>query len=207
MSASKKKQFERLLLERLTPILSDDGFVGNDLKWIRNVDPVINCIEVQSRSDSKACCVNLGVHLTFLPNATGSLIVDIQSYSSVDCEIRGRLTSQAEGDQWWEYEMLEPAIDDLIDSYLDHGQNFFERFAKFPHPFVDIGPDSLDDDVVSSLFPVMTKVRMVLLLARVHDFLGNSALAKQFGQIGIDLIGGGMGPKAAFRKILRSHTT
>ena len=59
--------------------LQAEGFIGEPGKWKRFRNPVINCIEIQSRSDQEACSVNLGVHFVFLPSAGSSSGVDLLS--------------------------------------------------------------------------------------------------------------------------------
>lgn len=69
------------------PVLREAGFDGQGLCWRRLREPFIDCVDIQSRSDDAACCVNLGEHLTFLPIAGGSSAPDIEAMTLVDCEL------------------------------------------------------------------------------------------------------------------------
>jgi hypothetical protein len=149
--------------------------------------------------------VNLGVHFAFLPGAGNSSGVEFSSISQPDCEIQKRLAWNGDSDCWWDYNSPEESANDIAACYLENGVPFFEKFKDFPAPFVSIRPDEFDDDAYCSLFPLLTKVRKVLLLARVHDFLGNVDLATQFAQLGENIAGRAVGPRAAFREILRKY--
>lgn len=197
--------FAAMLERHLAPALHADDFVGQGWEWSRLRDPVVNCIQIQPRSDHIACCVNLGVHLTFLPVAGGSSRSEWPNISQPDCEIKHRLAWEGESEHWWMYEDAEDAVSDLVACCQKHGKAFFDQFGQFPRPFVDIAPEDVGNESVAKLFPVMTKVRKVLLLARVHDYLGNAEQAVQFSQIGKETAGPAVGPKAAFRELLRKY--
>ena len=205
VATAMKNHFLEMLDGELSPVLQADGFGGQEREWKRHHDPVINCVEVQLRSDQAACTVNLGAHLTFLPVAGGSSPVLFDTITEADCEIQSRLAWQSEPEHWWGFDSPEESVADLVACYREQGKAYFERFVNFPHPFVDIAPDNLDDDDVSTLFPIMTRVRKILLIARVHEHLGDAANAVRFAKLGKEVAGMAIGPKAAFRDILRRY--
>lgn len=200
-----EKHFALLLERRLAPVLIADDFLGQDWTWSRLRQPVINCIQIQPRSDRIACSINLGVHLTLLPVAGGSHRIEWPKVSQPHCEIQSRLAWEGESEHWWRYEDGEDAVNDLVGCYQKHGKAFFGQFDNFPHPFVDIEPSDIGGETVARLFPIMTKVRKLLLLARVHDYLGDSERTVQFSHIGKETAGPAAGPKAVFRELLRKY--
>jgi len=193
------------LSNQLQELFRSYGFTGERGEWRHVGDPEICCIGIQERSDNAAFCVNLGVHLAFLPVAGQSGAPDVNSITTVDCEIMSRLGWRDESEHWWEFKSLESSVADVIACYEEHGRSYFDRFSNFPHPFVDIGVDDLDNDDVSTLFPIMTRVRKLLLIARVYDYLDDSKSAVYFSRIGLDAAGRAVAPKVAFRAILKKH--
>ncbi len=207
MPSTTKRQFAALLECRLAPDLRSDGFVMDDSQWSRIRRPVINCIQVQSRRDDLACCANLGVHLTFLPKVWESQCSDSNHFVLQDCEIQTRLAWEGETDHWWIYDEAENAVTDLVACYHEQGKPFFARFQKFPYPFVDISLDDIrSGELVEKLGVGMTKIRAVLLLARVHDYLGNADMVTQLSRMGQQIAGRAVGPKVAFRELLHKYS-
>lgn len=206
MAGKNATRFARVLEPRLVPVLRADGFTSQHNGWIRLGDPVINWLDVQSRSDDEACCVNLGVHLTFLPPHQGSEGSTIASeIAQGDCELSYRLTWNGECDHWWPYDLGAEAAADLVICYEGPGRALFERFASFPDPFVNISPDNFDDAALSDLLP-LTETRKLLLLTRIHDYLGNAQFAVRFSEMGLDVANKiASGPRYAFKNILRKH--
>ncbi len=200
--ASEGSVFRELLKTRLGPVLCADGFARIGKEWQRIVGPLINCLNVQNKSDNAACCVNLGVHLAFLPTFTSS-VSGSKPIDPADCEISDRLCWEGEPDHWWPYADGERAADDLVACYERRGRDYFALFARFPRPFVDVELPDFRDKATTDLFPMMTKVRKALLLARVHDHLGNAEKAVEFSRFGESIAGRGLKP--AFEAILRKH--
>lgn len=206
MAGKNTKRFAKVLEPRLAPILRADGFAWQHNGWMRLRDPVINWLDVQSKSDDESCCVNLGVHMRFLPRPGGSgdgtVASDIQRGC---CEISYRLTWEDELDHWWSYDSGEVAAADLVACYEERGRPVFERFASFPHPFVEMVPDDVNDAALSELLSMSTSAQ-ILFLARVHDFLGNSDLAIRFCEMGLAVTSKmASGARFAFKKILQKN--
>lgn len=193
--------FER----HVVPLLDADGFTGSNGTWRRTIESVINCVEIQVKSDKSACCVNLGVHFTFLPVVGGSQGVDIDNLLQSDCELKTRLAWEGESGHWWPFDDAERNAIDMAACFTQIGKAFFARFSQFPHPFLDIDLKDIASDANSNLFPMMTKVRKVLLLARIHDYLGHADAVVPLCNLGIEVAGMASGPKAAFRDLLRKY--
>src|SRR5947209_5273233 len=137
MADSQVSRFHEQLQKRLEPALGADGFTRVGEEWQRIGDPVINCLQVQTKSDNTACCVNLGVHLAFLPTFTSS-VPGSKPIDPPDCEIMNRLCWEGEVDHWWPYADEVRAANDLVACYERRGRDYFALFARFPHPFVEI---------------------------------------------------------------------
>lgn len=190
----------------LTPVLLADGFAAQHNGWMRLREPVINWLDVQARMAGGSCCVNLGVHMTFLPPHHGSEGSTVASeLRQADCDIFFRLTWEDELDHWWSYDADELAADDLVACYEERGRPVFERYASFPQPFVDITPDTFDDTALHELLP-LSKTGKILLLARLHDYLGNAQLAVRFSEMGLTVTPKfASGARFALKNILRKH--
>lgn len=198
-----KTEFMARIESDLVPALQEAGFEGQGMCWKRIREPFIDCVEIQTRSDDAACCVNLGEHLTFLPVAGGSAAPDIETMTSVDCEMKGRLAANGEPEHWWKFENASGEVADLIECFRLHGESFFGKYQEFPRPFVDLEMAAIDGDAAIEMLPMMTKVRRILLIARVYDYLGDSERALAWAEFGKENSGMAVGPKAAFREIAR----
>ena len=189
----------------ISPMLEVDEFVSSNGMWLRSTGLIINCVELQLKGDKQACCVNLGVHFTFIPPVGKSQLVAISELSQPECEIKSRLAWQGEADHWWSFGDAQQQATDMISCYEQEGRPFFHRFSQFPHPFADIELGEIATETTAAFFPGMTKVRMVLLLARIHDHLGHRDKVLSLCNFGIEVAGMASGPKAAFRDLLRKY--
>jgi hypothetical protein len=55
------------------------------------------------------------------------------------------------------------------------------------------------------MLPTMTRVRRILLIARVYDHLRDGSHALAWAEFGKEYAGMAVGPKAAFRDIVRKY--
>lgn len=201
-----KTDFMESLGRNLVPILREAGFGGQSPCWTRIREPFIDCVDVQTRSDDAACCVNLGEHLTFLPVAAGSRTPNVETMTTVDCEMKRRLAPKGYPEHWWSFENVPAETADLINCFQAHAEEFFGQYRNFPKPFTDLELADIDSDVaIEMLFPMMTKIRRILLIARVYDHLQDRASSLAWAEFGIANAGMAVGPKAAFRQIVRKY--
>ena len=70
---------------------------------------------------------------------------------------------------------------------------------------MDIEIDNIDSEEVIELMPLTTKVRRILLIARVFDHLGDGKQAVAWAELGKQHAGMAVGPKAALRAIVRKY--
>jgi hypothetical protein len=199
------KAFATHLFQSLVPMIEADGFHGKPWDWKKLLDPAIFCINFQPRSDRKACCINLGVHFSFLPIAGESQVAaNIEAITAVNCEIKKRLAPANEVDHWWVFS--DPAsIRDLAQCYATCALPFFAGYSNFPRPFLDISPSDVSTDRANFIFPMMTKARRLLFLARVHNFLVNRELAVAFCEKGIETAGMASLLRPTFQEILKKN--
>lgn len=189
----------------LAPALKEMGFSRRRQFWKRVREPFIDCVGIQTRSDNAACCVNLGEHLTFLPIAGGSAMPHTETMRPVDCEIRKRLAPGEDVDHWWKFDNAAAEVANLIRSVQTDGEAFFAKYRRFPTPFTDLKMAEIDTDRAFELLPMMTKTRRILLIARVYDHLGDGGRAVAWAEFGMANVGMGVGPKVAFREIVKKY--
>jgi Domain of unknown function (DUF4304) len=187
-------------LRRLLPLR---GFQGRDLKYRKQDGHVVSCLAVQEHSSEERCCVDLGVHLDFLPAVGGSDAVPLEVMGVTLCEIRRRLAPRPDlEDFWWAYGQA-GAREGLTAALEAHGLPFFARFEAFPDYWLNISREDLRGGTFAIRLPGMTRVRAALLLARVHAFLGNGAKCREFAAYGLEITPAvATGPKRAFRELL-----
>lgn len=196
------KEFLLAVRDHLSPRLESTGFESSELAWRRFRNPYVDCVEIQIRSDQRACCVNLGLHLSFLPAAGTKTSIDPARLQLIDCEIRSRATRNGESDSWWEFKNDPSEVDCLVSCAMKNVELFFGKYRDFPQPFLDFEPSDLASEEMTALLPAMTKVRRTLFLARLHEHLGDHKRAKFWSQFGLEHAGMASGPKAEFREIL-----
>lgn len=195
-------KFAAFVPESALQVLSDSGFAGTNLVWTRARPPFIDCVEFQLRSDKVAYCVNLGVHLDFLPSPSGECRA---VESQADCEIKLRLSIKEGTDQWWDIDR--GSDQEVLDCLRDRGFQFFNRFSELPGPLSALTPKSIDGKESKNLLPGMTRVRRVLLMSRIYKHLGDTDKTLQWARLGEQIAGMAVGPKVAFQNIIRELET
>jgi hypothetical protein len=188
MNFDARQTFMDALRQRFYPRLRAEGFKGSGQNLRRVVGPVIQVINIQGSRHGGSCCVNLGIHLQFLPTVLGAL-PEAKTMDEPSCEFRRRLGRENESDHWWEYGSSEAEAQasaaDLISLYFDRGAPFFARWADFPGPFEDVTVEQIARGDVNGLPGHKTQVRAALAMARIHEYLGNADLARSFALLGI----------------------
>ncbi|MBL8891048.1 MAG: DUF4304 domain-containing protein [Planctomycetaceae bacterium] len=203
----KKSEFVNSVENMLCAELTHRGFVSRGRSWIRVRGPFIDCVDVQIRSDERACCVNLGEHLSFLPCAGTSRQFDIKTSSSIDCEMKSRLAPDDLSDYWWDLKSGLEGLDSLVRCFRDGAFVFFDRYVDFPLPFTKLTIEEIDSDTAIRLMPTMTKIRRVLLMSRVYAYLEDHTNAEMWARFGSENCGVAVGLKASFQEIIRNLST
>ena len=100
-----KEIFYNQLKEEFIPLLRDSGFTGSGQHFRRIKGEVVNAINIQNNKYGGSCCVNLGLHFTFLPACwDGMKILEPKKIKEVDCEFRTRLSPKGKSDYWWKFD-------------------------------------------------------------------------------------------------------
>jgi hypothetical protein len=168
--------------------------------WNRRQDDELNVIQLQEHSVKKSFCVNLGIHYTFLPKAGTEAPLDGDQIEVPDCELKLRLTDQATvKDQWWP--IAASSVDQVADLVCSRGLPIFDSY-RLDGPIAGMDGKSIESGN-PSLLASITKVRACLLLARMHERLGNRDKSIDAATIGVKLAGMAVGPKKALKDILK----
>lgn len=167
--------------------------------WHRRRGDERNVIHLQMRSSRESFCVNLGIHYDFLPKAALESPLDHEQIELVDCELRLRLTDQPENlDQWWP--IATTSLAPVVELVRTRGLSIFDSY-RLDGPIAAMHGKRIEAGDLG-LLASMTKVRSCLLLARMHECLGNRDRSIEAAEIGIRLAGMAVGPKKALRDVL-----
>ena len=186
-------RFHDLLKRDLAPLLRGDGFKGSGTTFRRINGEVIHVINIQGSKYGGQCCVNLGLHYSFLPTAGGDRVTDPKKLREYHCDFRDRVHEAHESDHWWPYGTTEAeseaSIANLLDMYRRRGASFFKEFEPFPAVFEKITPAELDAGDLSK-FPIeMTQLHAAITIARIMEHLGQTAKCRRFAEVGLRHLG------------------
>ena len=185
----------------MTDVLIEAGFRRRKAgTWNRCSGEKLNVIQFQKRSAEQLFCVNLGVHYAFLPIAGAETPVDRKKIAIADCELRFRLTDQATAyDQWWP--IAPSSVAPVAELVRNRALPLFASY-RLDGAITTIGGPDVENEK-ADLLASMTKSRACLLLARVHQHLGNREKCVEVAEIGLKLVGPmASGPRKAFKDIL-----
>jgi hypothetical protein len=192
MATDERKLFLGALREVLGPQLRADGFRGSGANYRRFRDPVIQIINVQGSRDGGECCVNLGVHLAFLPTVAGQP-PDPRKLTESECEFRRRLTPEGLQDQWWSYGWDEPSSKEsatrLAALFREYGKPHLDAWSAFPGLYAAVTVDDLEVRRLGALPGWQTSARAALAFARVHAHLNRRERAREFAEWGLKHLG------------------
>jgi hypothetical protein len=188
-----RERFHRLLRQEFFPLLRAAGFRGKGTTFTRQVGPRLDVVNVQGSVYGGQCCVNLGVHFTFLPTPVGGLVTDPTRLRDYDCEFHDRLHGAREGDFWWSYGGSDAEarrqVRHLVRLFERRGHAFFARFEPFPAVFEAITPEQVEAGDLAG-YPVPEPTLWVALtLARIMRHLGRTRRARQFAAVGLRHVG------------------
>lgn len=84
-----KKRFYGHIKEKLAPLLRQEGFQGSGQHFRKVKGEVIHTVNLQNNKYGGSCCLNLGVHFTFLPVCWDSRqMPDLKKFKEIDSEFR-----------------------------------------------------------------------------------------------------------------------
>ncbi|WP_431286487.1 DUF4304 domain-containing protein [Roseateles chitinivorans] len=195
------KQLHQVIDAALREVLTNEGFRHTAPgTWNRRRGEELNVIELQKRSSENLFCVNLGIHYAFLPKAgMAAPLDDADRISILDCDLKLRLTQQATlNDQWWPMEAS--SAEQVADLVRSRGLPIFDSY-RLDGPIAAMDAHTVESGH-ASLLATMTDVGACLLLARMHEHLGNQDKAGAAADLGLKLAGRmAVSPKRALRDI------
>ena len=203
-----RQRFYKALRRTLFPLLRSQGFVGKGTTFRRLNGEVIQVLNIQGSIYGGQCCVNLAIHLTFLPAAGGDQ-VDPESIVESQCEFRTRLAPAGLSDYWWEYGktevQAEASVSHMVELYQSRGAPYFERHRSFPGPFGSITPQQLEaDDFGDFPIPIGGPVQAAVTMVRIAQYLGRKDQAKEFARIALSRWERGTALRAELEQILNA---
>ena len=203
------KDFRKLIKEHFKPKINDLGFKGSDLHFVKHTEEhYIYTLVIQASKYGGSCVMEMGVHFDFLSS---------QKATVHDCEFRKRLQPELslidklKGrsiEKWHEYGENEAhavkTINEMWSLFDNQALKYFNQFQSFPNPITEISLEEIESGS-KRLYKLGTpsKLRLALLIARVHHFLGNYADAKHYAEWGIKNIGNATGLIESFRKLIQ----
>lgn len=168
--------------------------------WTRCRSDELNVIQLQEHSTDNSFCVNLGIHYTFLPQAGTEAPLDGDKIEVPDCELKLRLTYQdTVKDQWWP--LVASSVDQVADLVCSRGLSIFDSY-RLDGQIAEMDGKNIESGNLGLLASI-TKVRACLLLARMHERLGNRDKSVETATMGVKLAGMAVGPKKALMDILK----
>lgn len=192
--------FLNLLDSQLEKVLSAEEFrcTGKGL-FVRLKGEVIHSIQIQKHSEKSACCINLGVHFAFVPTVGTDQLPQIDRIEVSDCEIKIRLTpTENQKDHWWV--LNDESVSEIVDVIQSRGLPIFNQYGV--EKLALLSPADFQVELPRELMS-MTRVRAVLLLARLNLYIGRPIEAGVFANFGLKVAGMAVGPKVAFKEILK----
>lgn len=221
MTTSSRDIFFATLKEEWNPLLSRAGFRGDGERFQRSIGDVIHAIALQENKYGGSCCVNLGVHLTFLPLTAGGFPQPGTYIRAEACEFQWRLTPPGFTDYWWAYEqgvaahLPLPFLHEenrgprerarhLARTYEAIGEPAFQRLStadQIAH-LIELADLSKEWRIVPEY--AFTPGRAALTMARIHQHLGNNMLARRFAEAGLERVGKARAIREALEKFLET---
>lgn len=214
----KTSDFRKLIKKYLAPTLHELGFSGTDHHFVK-IDPnhVVNTILIQTDKYGGSCVVELGVHYDFLPNSTGE-VTPAGRLTVYDCEFRTRIVHEL---GWFQSKILRKRVSEVWFRYGDtedeskailskmkgmivsQGTMYFSQFRDFPNPIKSITTKELSHRTKRlDHYGAPLNVRLALLIARTHAFLGNTEEAANFARWGLRNIDKSTGLTQDFTEII-----
>jgi hypothetical protein len=171
--------FLKLLTQKLFPVLKAEGFEGSG-QTLRRIDgPVIHVFNVQGATGGKACYLNLGAHLDFLPTEGGGQVAP-DALEESHCVFRDRMEPPPGAAFGWAYgetkEQAEENVEFIVSEWAGPGRAFFARHGSYPQSF---------EQMLRETDPNQIHARTALHLARIAMHLGDRVRAQALVDAGL----------------------
>jgi Domain of unknown function (DUF4304) len=200
--------FYDYLKSEFFPKLASLGFAGAEPTYRRVRGEVISILHIQEHRGGDRCCIDLGLHLDFLPASWARHSLNIDKLTVADCEFRWRLSPPHKHDFWWRYQRWfhSPVrcASHLVETYLEQGEGHFERFRSADEIAALFTPQDFESGAWLKASDSVRPQRGALTMARILLHLGRLAEAKAFAQAGIGLISPATALAAEYLNILKA---
>jgi len=123
-----RDEFFQNVKELFAPRLREVGFTGSGQHFRRAGGDVLHGLTFHGNKYGGSCFVELGMHLTFLPDANGEMI-DPKRFTEIYGEFRWRLGE-------WNYAGGRASVERMVDAYFQRGEPVFNCFRTV-QAFVD----------------------------------------------------------------------
>ncbi|NJN95832.1 MAG: DUF4304 domain-containing protein [Anaerolineales bacterium] len=214
-----KDTFFACLRDEWAPLLRRSGFKGSGQRFQRDLGQVIHVIGVQVNKYGGSCCVNLGLHLRFLPFTNNQLLAPGEKIRVESCEFQWRLTPPGSTDYWWAFEQgvkahLPPGLLDktntgpveearhLINTFETYGEPRFQTVTTVAQVSELIQVEDIERSWPVSPLYSFTPVRAGLTMARIYEYLGNRERAGMFARAGLSRVGQAKAVRTALEEFL-----
>jgi len=192
--------FKKLITKYFAPKLREKGWTGTGFHYRKFTDNhFIYLLSFYPDKYGKQCWVEVGVHLDFLKNIGGT----DYDLKKIDCswlDIRRRISPDKSDNYTWKYLDTEDknkiVLENIWDTFMTNGQDFFIQFKEFPSPFQEIEITDIDkrnEKYQVKGLPLPSDVRTAWLLAQVYDYIGDKKKAVEFANFGLSRIQGQQG--------------
>lgn len=208
-----KEVFFQHLKDQFFPKLREHGFKGSGQNFRRLSGEVIHTINIQANKYGGSCCVNLGLHLSFLPyNWSENELPDAKKIKEIDCEFRGRLSEKGIGDQWWKYDgglfgSAKSSSTQLMNTYWHVGEPLLQKYQKAEDFVTLYSLEQLKEKDYLPVFGGITRQRAALVMARILSHLDKKKEAREFARIGLDHLGRAISLKPQLEEFITSQST
>jgi len=160
----------------------------------------LHAIWLQKHSSKAAFCVNLGVHYSFLAKAGSAERPSGDKIDQTECRIMFRLTADPiEKDQWWP--LAESGIRDVSDLFVSRGLAMFDSY-HLAGPISSIDVNEIETGT-PHLLSDLTKAGACLLLAQIHEHIGNKDKCLEAATCGLKHVGMAVGARKALKDVLK----
>lgn len=192
-----KKAFYKQLREDFYPLLREQGFKGSGQHFRRINGDVIHTINIQNNKYGGSCCINLGLHLSFLPIAwPKDQMPDLSTIKEIDCVFRMRLAPKGKSDYWWKfksgviYPSVEKRVQHLIKTYQEEGETKFAQFDTVEKVANMISVEQIEKANYLEIFGGCVPAHGAMIMAKINKHLGNIELSKSLAEAGLKVLDG-----------------
>lgn len=189
-----RQDYMKILGAVLHPNLRAAGFRGSGETLRRQSGDVIHVFNIQDASGAERCYMNLGIHLSFLPEvgSTSQGGCNPKAIKEHECILRLRVNPPPEFQFGFPYGATaaetQRSVEKLAEAWQREGPPFFRQLSSFPEDFLRITPEA----VRAGSSPLGA-----LYCARIALHLGDVPRAKEFAQVGYDQVVAKSGPRDA----------